>query len=130
PAPSRPSRAAGRRSPWLRLAPSSEGKFGYDGHMIGRARPAPDRLDHAMAHRLLRDIGGHPHMVEPPPPIRRGPIARAIAPPGIEPLGCRKEFPPDIDPIVRRLQPGQNLALYGRMADYIQKLLVAPHIAF
>src|SRR3546814_1103598 len=29
PAPSRPSRAAGRRSPLLRLAPSSEGKFGY-----------------------------------------------------------------------------------------------------
>ena len=36
----------------------------------------------------------------------------------------------DIDPVVRRLQPAQYLALDRGMADHVKQLAMAPHIAF
>ena len=99
-------------------------------HSNGIGRGLPERFDHAMADGFFRDVAGHPHMVQPPPAIRRRPILRPIAPPGVEPGGCRMEMAADIDPVVRRLQPAQYLALDRGMADHVKQLAMAPHIAF
>lgn len=69
-------------------------------------------------------------MVEPAAAVGRGPVLRAVAPPGVEPLGRGDEFAAEIDPVVRGLQPRQRLNLYRRMADHVEQLLVAPHVAF
>ena len=59
-----------------------------------------------------------------------GPVGRAVAPPGVEPLRRRMEMAAEIDPVVARLEPGQRLDLDRRVADDVEQLLVAPDVAF
>src|SRR3546814_17578754 len=60
----------------------------------------------------------------------RSPVAGAIAPPCVKALRRGHEFAAQVDPIIGRLQARQQLAFYGRVADDVQKLLMAPYIAF
>ena len=51
--------------------------------MVRRLEPAAARLAHACAPSpVAATSAARPHMVEPPPAIVRGPVLRAIAPPG------------------------------------------------
>ena len=88
------------------------------------------RLDDAVALHRLDQIGRDPDMVEPAALVRYRPVARAIAPPGVEPLRRRIELPADIDPAMRVLQRLQPLDLDRGVADGVDQLLVAPHVRF
>src|SRR4051812_4246037 len=69
-------------------------------------------------------------MVQPPPTVVLGEVRRAVAPPGVQPLGRWMEMTAEIDPVMALLEAGQGLDLHRSMADDIQQLLVAPDIAF
>src|SRR4051812_6295112 len=98
--------------------------------MIGWLDPRTARLAHPVRGRELCDRRAGPRMIEPAAAIVGGPIGRAVAPPGVEPLRRRIEMPAEIDPVMARLQAPERRDLDRRMADDVEQLLVAPDIAF
>jgi hypothetical protein len=74
-----------------------------------------------------RNIGRGPDMVQPPPPVRRVPVRRAISPTGIQqPL--RNTLARDIHPIARLLQLRQMIHLDRGVAGGLQQFPVVPDI--
>src|SRR3546814_5906046 len=78
----------------------------------------------------MSNIWARPHVIQAAAPVGHGPVAGAIAPPCVKALRRGHEFAAQVDPIIGRLQARQQLAFYGRVADDVQKLLMAPYIAF
>src|SRR6476619_6376290 len=69
-------------------------------------------------------------MIEAAAPVRSGPVAVAVAPPGVEPLVRRHEMAHRIDETAGTLQTAEPLDLDWRVADDLQELLVRPDIGF
>src|SRR3546814_20324576 len=94
--------------------------------MIRRPFPAARRLDDAVRAGACAKIGGRPHMVEPAAAVRRQPVPRAIAPPGIERLGRGDEMAAEHAPVPLRLQTRQRTDLQRRVTDALAPRLKCP----
>src|SRR5690348_5105760 len=70
----------------------------------------------------------HPDMIEAAAAVGGGPIARAIAPPGVKLLLWRDEMPDRVDEARRFLHAAEFLDLDRRVADDFQELFVRPDI--
>src|SRR3546814_9744507 len=98
--------------------------------MVRRTAPSPAGFHNAVRNGGMSNIWARPHVIQAAAPVGHGPVAGAIAPPCVKALRRGHEFAAQVDPIIRRLQARQQLAFYGRVADDVQKLLMAPYIAF
>ena len=59
-------------------------------------------------------------MIETAPAVARRPVLGAIAPPGEVALRRGNELAAEVDPAMRRLQPGERLDFNRRMADHVE----------
>src|ERR1044072_2339216 len=122
------SRGAARRWRGPRRGDRSKVELGDDRHMVRRLEPRAAPLAYAVRPRLGGDGRARPHMVEPSAAVRGFPVPGAVAPPGEAALRRGDEAAAEIDPAVRRLQPGERLDLDRRVADDVGPMLVAPNV--
>src|SRR5205085_10260698 len=97
-------------------------------HVVGGALPVAYRTLDFGTGQALDQRRRHPDVVEPATAIGGLPVAVAIAPPRIEPLGRRNEVAHRIDEAARLLQLAELLDLERRVADDGEQLLVRPHV--
>ena len=97
-------------------------------HVVGRTQPAARFFQNRVAGDTIAQGARDPDVVEPAAAVGSLPIARAIAPPGIDFLVMRHERPRHIVPVEGIQRRREQFGFDRRMAHHIEQLLVAPDI--
>src|SRR5262245_55611646 len=69
-----------------------------------------------------------PDVIEPAAAVADRPVGGAITPPGIDLFRHRDPFARDVEPFAMDLRGEQLLGLDRRVRNYLQELLVRPHV--
>src|SRR5439155_4337450 len=75
----------------------SAAKLDHHRDVVGSLLPAAAVLEDLRPRQGADQWLRHPDMVEPPAAVARRPVARSVAPPGVEPLLGRHEMPDRVD---------------------------------
>src|ERR1700693_786552 len=102
---SRPSRSGGNRRLQYRLKIDRRDHR----HMVGRTQPASRIFEDRMLRDAIAQRAAHPDMVQPTAAVGRLPVARAIAPPGIDLLVMRHEGSRHVVPLEGLFRRGEKL---------------------